>query len=240
MKNLRQYLMVSVMLLLLGACSSRPPISDLQATYDAYPEYTVILEDMKTEGNFFQDYYHRYKVVYGEPTGIGDSLAYQSQVSDWVKVEKKQYQKLEPYLGMTLAAKTPDGEVSQNQHPPGYQYVGNPQYGQWRERSDGTSFWEFYGKYALLSTVFNSFRQPVYRSDWDGYRRASQRREPYFGNQKQYGTYGSQTQKTHKTFFERRQARETLRKQSFSEKVKNRTRRSNMSRSRSRSGGFGK
>ncbi len=31
--------------------------------------------------------------------------------------------------------------------------VGNPAYGQWRQSSSGTSFWEFYGQYALFRDV---------------------------------------------------------------------------------------
>ena len=44
----------------------------------------------------------------------------------------------------------------------GSQLVGNPQYGQWGNNSGG-SFWEWYGKYALFSSLF---RSPIYYGSW--------------------------------------------------------------------------
>jgi len=35
----------------------------------------------------------------------------------------------------------------------GSQLVGNPNYGRWQSGSNGSSFWEFYGKYALFSSL---------------------------------------------------------------------------------------
>ncbi|RMH75904.1 MAG: hypothetical protein D6681_21955, partial [Calditrichaeota bacterium] len=153
----------------------------------------------------------------------------------------REYQNYYPYLGMVLAAKTPDGKVMDTPSPPGYQYVGNPRYGHWRTGPDGTTFWEFYGKYALLRDIFGMFTRPVYYRDWEMWDRDYRpRRRPFFGQRRQYGTEGSYTRKTHKNFFERRVMREQARKQSFAERVKQRTRRSRMSSLRRRSGGFGK
>jgi len=50
----------------------------------------------------------------------------------------------------------------------GEQLVGNPQYGQWRAGSNGMSFWEWYGMYALFSNFFPS--RPYYYGDWAGRR----------------------------------------------------------------------
>lgn len=49
----------------------------------------------------------------------------------------------------------------------GAQLVGNPTYGQWRS-SGGTSFWEWYGMYAMFSNLFGG--QRIYYSSWDRYR----------------------------------------------------------------------
>jgi len=45
----------------------------------------------------------------------------------------------------------------------GSQLVGNPNYGHWRQDSSGGSFWEWYGKYALFSSLFN---RPIYYGSW--------------------------------------------------------------------------
>ncbi|VAX00665.1 FIG00536496: hypothetical protein [hydrothermal vent metagenome] len=55
----------------------------------------------------------------------------------------------------------------------GSQLVGNPQYGNWRSDSSGGSFWEWYGKYALFSSLF---RSPIYYGGW-----ANSRNYSYYG-----------------------------------------------------------
>lgn len=52
----------------------------------------------------------------------------------------------------------------------GSQLIGNPQYGNWRSNSSGGSFWEWYGKYALFSSLF---RSPIYYGGWSGGRNYS-------------------------------------------------------------------
>ena len=71
---------------------------------------------------------------------------------------------------MVIISKGADGSIDHDQHPPGYQYVGNERYGQWRDDRSGGSFWEFYGRYALLSYVIGGFGRPIYRTDWNAYR----------------------------------------------------------------------
>ncbi|MER2494325.1 hypothetical protein [Catenovulum sediminis] len=49
----------------------------------------------------------------------------------------------------------------------GSQLVGNPAYGQWSTQSNGMSFWEWYGMYALISNVTDSFSgRRVRYNDW--------------------------------------------------------------------------
>ncbi|TQV76491.1 hypothetical protein FLL45_00570 [Aliikangiella marina] len=46
----------------------------------------------------------------------------------------------------------------------GSQYIGNPTYGQWRTGSDGLSFWEWYGIYALFDNLSGGRRH--YYHSW--------------------------------------------------------------------------
>jgi len=227
------------MLVLLMSCGSQAPLDRLKAQLDQYPEYSVILEDMKEDGNFIKDYYHRYKVVYSEKPDAEEQST-RSEISDWFRVTRNEFDKYKNYLGMVILSKSADGQVSNSQYPPGYQYVGDSRYGNWRQDGRGNSFWEFYGKYAFFSHVFRSFSRPIYRSDWNSYRDSRAARRPYFGRNKEYGTNGSVTKRTNKNFFERRRQRDVARKARFSERVRQRTRRSSMSTFRRRSGGFGK
>jgi len=229
-----------LMSLFLISCGGRPGVDKLSRELDRYPEYSIVLEDMMEEGNFFTDYYHKYKIIYGEKVGAEDSLTYHNLTTDWIKVEKKDFQKYYDNLGMVIASKSADGKINTTAYPPGYNYVGNPRYGQWRQDASGNSFWEFYGKYAFFSSMFNMFNRPVYRNDWNDYRSYRGSGRPYYGRGNAYGTRGSYTKKTHNSFFERRKERLASKKASFSDRVQKRMNRSRMSGTRRRSGGFGK
>jgi hypothetical protein len=219
--------------LILNACSTgskQSPIDKLNQNLKDVPSYSIILDDMKEEGNFRDHYFHRYRVVMPEQSEAG--------TTDWVEVSQDYYNTNEPFLGMSLVVKK-DGELSSSVSPPGYQYVGDSRYGQWRNDSRGGSFWEFYGKYAFFSSIFGGFNRPIYRNDYDTYRQHGARNTPYFGQDKQYGTNGSYTKQTKPNFYSRRTARISSKSSSFKSKVAQRTGRTSTG-LRSRSGGFGK
>lgn len=218
-------------------CAESDPLARFERELAPYSEYSVVLQDMKEGGNFTDSFYHQYRIVQGVREAGSDETTFQDRLEDWTPVSEKPYRQLEPYLGMTVLSKGEDGVVERTQEPAGFQYVGNPRYGQWRNDSSGSSFWEFYGKYALMSHLFDTFRRPVYRGEWSDYSSSRQRRQPYFGRDRRFGTEGSYTKTTHRGFFERQQMRQQARRQSFNDKVKQRVRRSNMSSTRSRSSG---
>ena len=131
---------LSLVLIFVAGCSSpTSPLDELKAQLKTAPEYNIILEDMREEGTFLPAYYHKYKVLQGD----------QAWSTDLRKVSEEFYRKNENFLGMSLASKT-EGEESSTPHPAGYNYVGNEKYGQWKSDNSGNSFWEFYGKYALM------------------------------------------------------------------------------------------
>lgn len=237
----KRNLLILLLLFYVTACARQTPLEQLKREYDQFPEYSIILDDMLVDGNFFKDYFHKYKVVYGEKDGSEDTLAFRDQTTDWLKIEEKQYNTYQPYLGMVIASKGKDGQVNDSRFPPGYQYIGDSRYGQWRTDSSGNSFWEWYGKFALMSHVFGMFNRPIYRTDWDTFRNYRSSGRDYYGRGNAYGTNGSYTKTSKPNFYERRQARERVSRSSFSQRVKQRVRRSNMSGVRSRSSrGFGK
>lgn len=217
-------------LLLWGCGGTRDPVVEMQRTLAAAPEYMILLEDMREEGTIFTNYFHKYKVVQGN----------RERVTDWIEVEEGVFRRYESFLGMALAAKSDKG-VNNTPHPAGYHYVGNERYGRWAQR-DGRSFWEFYGQYALMRDMFGyrGGTMMVYRNDWNTYRTYREQRRPYFGQNREWGTQGSVTQKQKPSVFARRKAAMANKNRSFAQKVQSRTGRSRSSfGSRSR-GGFGK
>jgi len=217
-------------LLFLYSCSPGPgiPIEKIKSELKDAPDYSIILEDMKEEGNFITQYFHKYRVVRGE-----ESLS-----TGWEEVSEKYYKTNEAFLGMTLTARK-DGENISSVAPPGYQYIGDSRYGQWTSDHRGGSFWEFYGKYALFSSLLGGLHRPVYRNDFGMYQTYRNRNRPFFGAGNQYGTNGSVTKQTKPNFYTRHKQRKRLRNKSFSDRVSSRTGRTRTG-FRSRSGGFGK
>ena len=248
----RAWVLLPAVALLAASCTPPNPLERLRGQLERYPQYSVILQDMKEEGSFSTDYFHQYRVVTGEPAAAAGAtgteaaegeeapeVTFTDDLLDFERVPKSVFRRYEPYLGMVILSKGEDGQVADAQFPPGYQYVGNERYGRWRSDASGGSFWEFYGKYALMSHLFGTFGRPVYRSDWGSYRTARQSGRPYFGSQRQYGTQGSYTKTTNPTFYERQKVRQARSNERFSRKVRDRTRRSSMSGTRSRSSGRG-
>ena len=186
------------------------------------PTYSVILDDMKEEGSFSPSYYHKYRVIQGEKLSV----------SDWMAVPEGYYRKNENFLGMTILAKQ-DGKYDTAAGPPGYEYVGDSRYGNWQQDSGGSSFWAFYGKYALMSHLLGGSR--IFRRDYSTYQDHRRQGRPYYGKNKEYGTAGSVTKSKKPNFYTRRAARINASKKSFSQRVNQRTGRV---RTTSRSGSF--
>ena len=211
------HLVLAAALLLVAACASETSLERLQREFDVYPEYSVILQDMRPEG-----FYHQYRVVIGEPDGASGDVVHREALLDWQQVGRRAYNRYQSALGMVILSKGPDGVVDQQQHPPSYRQMGDERYGRWRDDGGGRSFWEFYGQYALLSQMMGGFNRPIYRSDWDTYRDSRSRGQPYYGPGGAYGTNGSVTRQTNPDFFRRQQARQAAQSQSFGDRVRGR------------------
>ena len=162
--------------------------------------FTIILHDMNVIDEWCDKYQHQYRIIKEKEGKLVETK------TKWYEVSEKFFAKNENNMGMELAAKTKDGKVKKQVAPAGYSnYVGNQKYGQWKQNSNGTSFWEFYGKYALISSMFNMMSYPAYYSHYNDYRRnyASSGRSYYGpkdsrGNYR-YGTYSTYNQKTRST-----------------------------------------
>ncbi|MEN8212044.1 MAG: hypothetical protein ABFR31_10010 [Thermodesulfobacteriota bacterium] len=135
-----------------------------------------------------ETYFHKYLL---EENG-------ETQETEWEKVDESFYEANLEFLGMAILAK-PYGVFEKDRltqaAPPGMAYVGNSKYGEWKQNSSGNSFWSWYGKYALFSTLF--FPRPYYYpyNSWNSWNSNYRHSQPYFGkNQKgsqKFGTRGS-------------------------------------------------
>jgi hypothetical protein len=194
---------------LYGCAGERLPIDIIKKDLRDAPSYSINLEDMDEKGTFFKSYYQKYRIVQGE----------RAWITDWMEVPKDYYQRNENFLGMTLLSKK-KGQYNTSVGPPGYNYVGDEQYGKWQRDSSGNSFWAFYGKYALISHLLGGSR--IYRTDYNTYQNYRRQGRPYYGRNKQYGTSGRLTKSQKPNFYSRRAAKVRASKTSFSQKVNQR------------------
>lgn len=229
------------------ATFKKEPIDNLVKQYSGEGDYSIMLHDMNYEEQQDQ-YQHQYRIIY-EPKGQDTVL---ERTTGWMQVSPIFFEKHVENMGMALVSKT-DGKVEKQVGPPGYDtYVGNEKYGQWRQGSDGNSFWEFYGKYALLSNLFGMNRYPVYYNRYDDYHRNYRPYgRTYYGRSDRggnyYGTGGRYTQNTStgstwksrpSTF--KNNVRSRVSRSASRMKRSRTSSRYRGSRSRSRGGGFGK
>ena len=216
---------------MVSACGEAPktdPLGKIKADLAKEPTYSILLEDMKQEGTFFKKSFHKYLVVKLD----------KSTKSDWIEVPESYYDKTQEFLGMALVSKK-DGVLDTQASPPGYNFVGDPAYGSWRQDSQGGSFWEFYGKYALLSSLFGGWNRPIYRNDYAMYNDSRSRNQPFFGRNKEFGSAGNIVKAKKPDFYSRRMAGVNAGKSSFKEKAASRVGRTKTD-FRSRAGGIGK
>lgn len=194
--RLKQSLGLIILLGLLQACSNRPvfvknPVDDLVKDLTEVPDFSIILYDMDYQEEKDQ-YLHQYRIL-KEPQGSDTVI---SETTDWLPVGADYFNQHVDHMGMTIVSKT-NGQVDKKVSPPGYnQYVGNDKYGQWKQNSDGSSFWEFYGKYAFLRSMLGFGYSPIYYGGWYDYRRNYYPYgRTYYGNSRnggnRFGTKGS-------------------------------------------------
>lgn len=153
----------------------KTPLDELITKLNDEKNYAVILLDMNAEND---KYYHKYNVIIEHP----DTVLHSN--TEWEEVPDAFFAANIEHLGMEIVTKK-DGTLSKSASPAGYNhYVGNSRYGRWQDR-DGSSFWEFYGRYAFMSSMFNLIAYPARRSYWADYSRGG-----YYGSRPYYGPSG--------------------------------------------------
>jgi len=250
---MRQVILFIIFIILVYSCSrtcesdySEPiksPVDDLVKEMTNVSTFSIILYDMNTEGSIFKEYFHQYRIIKEDQSG-----ELNEEITDWYPVGEDFFKANLDNMGMEIAAKGEDGKITKSVSPPGYgAYVGNDKYGRWVQR-DGGSFWEFYGKFALMNSMFNMMSYPVRRSYWDDYRGSYYGTgRSYYGPRENDGRYRYGTNSRYNTTSNRSSSwSSNASNNSFKNRVRQSTSQSSKSGSRysnisrSRSGGYGK
>jgi hypothetical protein len=158
------------------------PVDELVRDMNSVPEFSIILYDMDFD-EAKDIYKHKYQIV--KHVAQPDTIL--SEITKWYPVPQTFFDEHTKDMGMEIVTKA-NGKVTKEAAPPGYSnYVGNPKYGHWATNSGG-SFWEFYGKYAMMSSIFNMAFMPARYSMWNDYNTSYRGRgQGFYGN----GRYGS-------------------------------------------------
>lgn len=153
-------------------------INEVIKNYDYLNDFTIVLNDMNYDNKQFQ---HQYEVI------IPDRDSIRSEMTGWKGVSAKYFRQHKDHLGLEIAAKK-DGLVMRDVAPPGFsQYVGNEQYGEWKE-DNGRRSWFFFPRYMYLGNIFyRNYRRPAYSSFTD-YNTNGRGRTGYFTNNTTYNT----------------------------------------------------
>lgn len=129
----------------------------------------------------------------------------QTTETEWMKVSEDVYETNFDNLGMAILSKpfgTFESDALTQAAPPGMAYVGNPQYGEWREDENGERFWSWYGRYRLFSDLLFFPAYYYYYNSWYGWHNSYRYKKPYYGKTKngfqKFGTYGTYVKKSPK------------------------------------------
>lgn len=159
----------------------KTPVDVLIRDLSNEKNFSIILFDMDYEESS-NKYKHQYHVLIEKPDSV------YTKKTGWVVVSDIFFDANTKNMGMEIASKK-DGVIKKAVSPAGYSnFVGNEKYGQWKER-DGNRFWEYYGKYAFMSSMFRMTMFPIRYSYWNNYH------SNYYGSSRSY--YGPRSNGGH-------------------------------------------
>lgn len=245
---------IAFLLFAVASCGGRDkfvknPVDDIVKAIPADRVFAIALHDMNVEGNFFEKYFHQFRIIEEKTPGKPEE-----RITEWLPVSESQFKQHVDDMGMELVSRGEDGKLVKDVSPPGYNnYVGNEKYGQWSQKN-GSSFWEFYGKYAFMSSMFRMFTYPVNRSYYNDYRGnyygrgrsyygpSSTTGGSYYGTNSNYNrtSMPNSTWNSNRSNFKSRVNSRTSRSSTSTSRTSRSSSRYGSSSSRSRGGGFGK
>ena len=210
-------------------------------------DYSIVLNDMDIEKKKIKDenmivYKHKYHILKLK----NDSLVVDSL--DWKPVNKKFFLKYEKDLGMEIISRH-NGKLSRVSQPVGHGWaIGNPKYGKWeidstKRVNKSNQYQRRWRPHTSGLFWFWMLRRPYYQRDYNNTRTYRSTGRTYYGSDsKGNTTYGTRSkyQKTRRAPFFSRRKTSTTWKSYTKRKGSSSSRYKNSSRTRSRSGGYGK
>ena len=211
-------------------------------------DYSIVLNDMDIEQKKIKDkdmiiYKHKYHILKLK----NDSLVVDSL--NWKPVNEKFFLKYEKDLGMEIISHH-NGKLSKISQPVGHGWaVGNPKYGEWvtdstqTKSNSSTNHRRRWRPHSSGLFWYWMLRRPYYQRDYKNTQIFRSAGKPYYGsNGRGYSIFGTKSkyeEEKRPNYFRRARTSNSW-KNYRRKKSKSSSRYSGSSRTRSRSGGFGK
>lgn len=151
---------------------------------------TAILIDTHATGFLIKTYYQKYRIISADEI-IEDLI---------VRTSKEFAKKNLDHIGLSLYRRTEVGDEFLPL-PPGSNYIGNRQFGEWKKNKKGRVVWRF-------NKVYKNFPKYLgwgkFRPDEEFYqqmRSSITLNQPYYGTRNQFGPNGRVTKKNFPHFF---------------------------------------
>ena len=162
---------------------------------------TVILIDTHATGFLIKTYYQKYRVISG----------YENVEELIVRTSKEFAKKNMANMGLSLYRKS-DTDEEFLPLPPGSLYLGNSEFGEWKTRKNGKTFWKF-------NKVFKNFPKYLgwgkFRPDMDFFQQMRSfisLHQTYYGPNNEFGPQGKITRENFPQFFrEERMKKQNIR-----------------------------
>jgi len=134
-------------------------------------------------------YFHKYMLVEGS----------ERTETEWEQVDEDFFEQHIDDLGMDIVSKpygVYEDEALTQAMPPGYAYVGDERYGEWKQDQGGRRYWSWGEGFLWYYLLFGGNRHYYYYDDWRGWNRNYRGRRAWYGGAGgtgRYGTFGSAT-----------------------------------------------
>ena len=103
--------------------------------------------------------YHKYRILKDKKV----------EDTDWVEVNPDDFEKKNDSIGIAIESK-PYGYFEEDKIHSGFpaemNYINNSRYGEWKNEN-GNTFWQWYGKYAFISSIFGGNEKRYYQNDYN-------------------------------------------------------------------------
>lgn len=171
---------------------------------------SVILVDTHSTGFIIKTYYQKFKVVYGFQTY--DELI--------VRTSRNFTARHANNIGMSIFRRNEELEESFTPLPPGSVFIGDRDFGRWRDSAQYGKVWQFYRAYRYLPQYLGLEDFPATYKFYQEIQKRQRENKPFYGFNDEFGTSGSVTKEVFPAYFKKRRGEDINLREYFGDFLK--------------------